>query len=267
MKYEKLVSIILPCYNSDKYIVDAVESVIDQIYQNWELLIVNDGSTDRTEDKILQFKDPRIRYFKQKNQGVSSARNLALSEMRGELFCFLDSDDKLSKDSLLNRVIKFEDPSISFVDGIVNTWDVTMKNLTSVFIPTYVGNPLKELLMLKSSCFYGITWMIRTNEKIYFDTEFTNCEDLNFFIEQSINGGNYCFVNTPIYERRSVSNSASSNLDLLGKGYLKLYIRIKKLEVLSRFELIQLKFKIKKIMFLSFLSVRELGNAITYLFR
>src|SRR5690606_29655357 len=102
-------SIILPCYNCQDYVGHAIDSVIGQSYENWELLIVDDGSTDRSPDIIRQYADSnfRIRVITQDNQGVSKARNLALENARGAYITFLDADDWLPPDSLKARVEKF----------------------------------------------------------------------------------------------------------------------------------------------------------------
>ncbi len=119
-----LVSIIMPAYNAEEYIEEAIRSVLSQTYQNWELFIINDGSTDTTEDKIASFTDERIKYYKKKNGGVSSARNLGLENMKGDFFCFLDADDYFTSNSLESRIAVFKsDKLISFVDGSVDVFD------------------------------------------------------------------------------------------------------------------------------------------------
>lgn len=94
-KNQPLVSIIMPAYNSEKYISEAIESVCNQSYKNWELMIVNDGSTDYTPKIIDDYskKDSRIKVFHRKNEGVSMARNFALDKICGEYVTFIDSDD------------------------------------------------------------------------------------------------------------------------------------------------------------------------------
>ena len=89
-----LVSIIMPSWNTGKFITETIQSVIDQTYTNWELLIVDDCSTDNTEELVASFKDDRIKYFRnKKNNGAALTRNRALREAKGEWIAFLDSDD------------------------------------------------------------------------------------------------------------------------------------------------------------------------------
>ena len=107
---QPLVSIIMPVYNCEKYISEAIESVLSQSYQNWELLIVDDGSTDHSPEIIDRYaqKDVRIQSFHNKNEGVSAARNFALSKISGELVTFIDSDDVYHPDRLQRMVQIFE---------------------------------------------------------------------------------------------------------------------------------------------------------------
>jgi glycosyltransferase involved in cell wall biosynthesis len=86
-------SIIIATYNRDKFIATAIQSVLDQTFTNWELIIIDDGSTDKSKEIIESFKDDRIKYYYQKNQERSIARNNGIKRATGEYICFLDSDD------------------------------------------------------------------------------------------------------------------------------------------------------------------------------
>lgn len=92
-----LISIIIPVYNAESYLAECVKSILNQLEQDWELILVNDGSRDSSEDICLSFaeKDSRIKYISQKNQGVSSARNAGLRMATGKWLTFVDSDDLL----------------------------------------------------------------------------------------------------------------------------------------------------------------------------
>lgn len=90
---EMLVSIMMPVYNAERYIAQAIESVFSQSYPHWELIIVDDGSTDRSGQIARQYNDARIRVFYQENAGEAAARNHALAQMMGEIVAFIDADD------------------------------------------------------------------------------------------------------------------------------------------------------------------------------
>lgn len=104
---KQLVSIIMPAYNSEKYIRQSIESVINQEYQEWELLVVDDCSTDNTcevVESIISYEQ-RIKLFRQPfNQGVSEARNRAIKEANGRFIAFLDSDDIWKEEKLSSQI-------------------------------------------------------------------------------------------------------------------------------------------------------------------
>jgi glycosyltransferase involved in cell wall biosynthesis len=89
-----MISIIIPTYNRAERLKDTIDSVFAQTQTNWELVVVDDGSTDDTEKVVRSFDDDRIHYIKQDNRGVSAARNVGIANARGELIAFLDSDDR-----------------------------------------------------------------------------------------------------------------------------------------------------------------------------
>jgi len=97
------VSVVIPTYNSEKFIQECVNSVLDQKYENFEIIIVNDGSTDRTEFILESFLDPRITIINQANLGLSAARNRGLALAKYKYVCFLDSDDTLHARKLLEQ--------------------------------------------------------------------------------------------------------------------------------------------------------------------
>jgi hypothetical protein len=91
-----LVSIIMPVYNGEAFIAQAIDSVLAQTYSNWELIVVNDGSTDGTADILTGYTDPRIRCIHQANQGLAGARNTGIYAAHGTYLAFLDADDEWS---------------------------------------------------------------------------------------------------------------------------------------------------------------------------
>ena len=101
-----LVSIIMPSWNTAKYIGKSIQCIINQSYQNWELLIVDDCSTDNTDEVVCPFlRDKRIKYLKnERNSGAALSRNRAMREAQGEWIAFLDSDDLWTPDKLKKQV-------------------------------------------------------------------------------------------------------------------------------------------------------------------
>lgn len=102
---DSLVSVIMPSWNTEKFIANSIQSVINQTYQNWELIIVDDCSTDNTDSIVASFSDERIKYLKnEKNCGAALTRNRALREAKGEWIAFLDSDDLWMPEKLEKQI-------------------------------------------------------------------------------------------------------------------------------------------------------------------
>lgn len=92
--HSPLVSVIIPAYNQDRFIGDAIQSVLDQTYQNFEIIVVNDASTDNTDEVVRRFKDERLKYIVQtENVRLSATRNTAMRASQGQILALLDADD------------------------------------------------------------------------------------------------------------------------------------------------------------------------------
>ena len=114
-RVEGLVSIIMPSYNTAQYIEETIQSVLNQTYTNWELIIVDDCSTDNTEEELETIKDNRIRYFKnEKNSGAAISRNKALQEAKGQWIAYLDSDDLWMPEKLEKQIKFMEENGYAF---------------------------------------------------------------------------------------------------------------------------------------------------------
>lgn len=105
-----LISIIVPVYNAEQYLPRCIDSILAQTFTDFELLLIDDGSTDSSGKICVEYagKDFRIRVFHKENGGVSSARNVGLDKARGEWVCFADSDDKMSETYVINLVVSVQ---------------------------------------------------------------------------------------------------------------------------------------------------------------
>jgi len=146
------VSVIIPTYNRAHLIGRAIQSVLNQTYQDFEIIIVDDGSTDNTEEVIKEYQeqDKRIRYIRhEKNKGGSAARNTGIKLTRGEYIAFQDSDDEWLPEKLEKQMKVFENPPPKV--GVVYTGFWRIENNKKIYIPfSWVkqkeGNIHKELL-------------------------------------------------------------------------------------------------------------------------
>jgi len=265
-----LVSIIMPAFNAAKYIHEAIDSVLIQTHQAWELIVINDGSTDETESIVESYNDTRIQLVRQPNKGVSAARNEGLRRMQGQYVCFFDSDDVLPPKSLESRLKVFErNPNAQFVDGIIYRTNADINSVYRIWKPTFRGCPHRELVRIKASCFGTVSWMIRRDAigQIRFREDITHAEDLLFFIELSPDRI-YDYAEMPTLYFRRTGVSAMANLDALGKGYTDVFRVIQQKKLFpSWIDRSIYKIKMIKIMFLSHLAVGHLSKATRFVMK
>ena len=128
---EKLVSIVMVNYNQERFIKEAIDSVIAQTYQNWELIIVDDGSTDQSVDIIKNYDDDRIKpIYLEENSHICIATNVGFSHVTGEYIARLDSDDVWEKEKLYKQVALLEEkPNARVCFTQVNLIDEMVKIL------------------------------------------------------------------------------------------------------------------------------------------
>ena len=185
------VSIMMPVFNGEKFIEFAITSILDQTYQDWELIVVNDGSTDQTTTILDRFQDGRIKIIHQKNQGEAVARNTALTEMNGEFLSFLDADD-LYFPGFLESMSGFlsSQPEIDacYCDGwYIDTQDQILTQLSGQRRGPFEGDIFEPLI--RASDVFGpptctlIRRKLVQEHQIQFDPRIVIGPDWDFFIQ------------------------------------------------------------------------------------
>ena len=165
-----LISIITPAYNAERTIKRTIDSVINQIYQNWELIIIEDNSIDKTENIILQYsKDKRIRLIKNvKNIGPARSRNIGLKIIKGQYVTFIDADDTWEID-FLSHIYNFSKKnSYQFCFASYKIFNIQKNRyITSYIVPEKISyhDLLKENYISCLTAFYRL----EKNEKIFFE--------------------------------------------------------------------------------------------------
>ena len=160
---DKLVSIVMPSYNTAEYIAESIKSVQNQTYTDWELLIVDDCSTDNTDDAVQAFlSDSRIRYIKNEtNSGAAISRNRALREAKGKWIAFLDSDDLWHPEKLQKQIDFMEENGYAF------TYTDYMIKQNGQWIPyVYDGPMVVNRTMMYNYCYFSTITVMYDREKI-----------------------------------------------------------------------------------------------------
>lgn len=229
---ESLVSIIMPTYNCGKFIAETMDSVINQSYKNWEMIIVDDCSTDNTKEVVEEYikKDSRIKYhILEKNSGAAVSRTKAMELAKGKYIAFLDSDDLWTKDKL-EKQIKFMEE---------NNYNFTCTDYEQI---DEKGNSLNKIIKTKTKTNYNgvlLTCPVGNSTVMY------NVEALGKFVVPNIRKRNddalwlqilkkeeYIYgMKEVLMKYRIRENSISSNKLQLVKYHWILYRDIEKLSV------------------------------------
>lgn len=217
------VSVVIPTYNRAHLLPKAIQSVLNQTYQDLEIVLVDDGSTDNTEEVIKDFKDERIRYIRHnQNKGASAARNTGIRESRGKYIAFQDSDDEWFLDKLKQQIEAFADTSPEV--GIVYSGFYRIEADKKIYLPNdhlpqKEGNIHNELLegnfvgtptvLVKKECF---------ENKKYFDENLPALEDWELWIELS-KYYHFKYINKPLLCSYSTPNSINLNENNMLKAH------------------------------------------------
>lgn len=217
-----LISIIIPVYNTEKYLPACLESVLSQSFSDFEILLVDDGSTDESGRicEVYAQKDDRIRVFHKENGGVSSARNLGLDNASGEWIYFVDSDDQILPGGLQTMIDCISDDVDIILGGYKRfneSGDVVYEIDDRVVCLMDKRESLSTLYARHGKYYdyltYGCIRLLRNRiiqkYKLRFDTEISNKEDTLFLVQYICrSNGKTRYTTTPVYRYNLRSGSA-----------------------------------------------------------
>lgn len=221
------VSVNIPCFNGERYIRQAIESVLNQMFEDFELIVIDDGSTDSSARIINSFSDSRVRYFYKGNEGLASTRNFALKESRGEFIALLDQDDIWLKDKLQKQLELFEKESetgIVFSDSyILDNEKRRAKTYFECCRPNR-GMVFEELLLGYSNFIPLPTAILRRQvfEKVgLFNTGYRLAEEWELFLRAAREFA-FDYVDEPLACYRIHDGNFSRNKDIYVKETLEI---------------------------------------------
>ncbi len=228
-QHEPLVSVITPAYNAERFIAETIESVLHQTYSNWEMIIVDDASTDRTAEIVQSYveRDPRIKYFRlEKNSGSGVARNKAMDLAKGRFIAFLDSDD-LWMPTKLEKQIKFmleNDIAFSFTKYVRMKEDGTVTNAVTDAPAQVTYDDLMK------HCVIGCLTVVLDRSKIGEERmlEIRTRQDYVFWLTLTKKGFIAHGLPEVLAKYRLVENSISSNKLKAARQNWNVYYKIEK---------------------------------------
>jgi glycosyltransferase involved in cell wall biosynthesis len=214
MNSDPRISVILPVYNGGEFICDAIESILAQTFQNFELIIIDDGSTDNSAEKLSTFTDPRIVLLSnEKNRGLVETLNRGIAAAKGEYIARMDADD-------ISRPERFE-AQISFLEknsgiGVCGTWMYMIHNET-VYKHRYLTNELISAALLFTNPIVHPSVMMRRSvfldrTKAY-DTAFPHGEDYALWVSLLGKTG-FAVLDTPLIEYRAHAEQVSRKFNV-----------------------------------------------------
>ena len=226
------ISVIIPCYNQAQYLDECLQSVLSQTFQDWECIIINDGSPDNTEEVALAWteKDNRFKYIKKENGGVSETRNLGLEIAQGKYIQFLDSDDKI-------HMQKFEKELFILNQG----FDICVSNYIRFGVSKKTKNKpdkwsnkienFRQDIIFRwhdSFCVPIQTVLIRLSiiADIKFENKFTANEDWLFWVDIAIKNPKVYYIDEVLSYYRIHNMSVTQNLALMKKYEIRARFKI-----------------------------------------
>ncbi len=213
-----LVSVIMPSYNAGKFIGEAIDSILQQTYENWELIIIEDCSSDNSLEIIQRYKDSRIKvFYNRKNRGISETTNKGIQESKGKYIALLDDDDIAEKERLSLQVEYLEQyPEIDILGGRTKVINEQSEIINFLGKPRNNPKYIKAVLLFSCMDFMNSTAMIRRdfieNNNLYYRNGCYGMQDFRFYIESSKVGNISTIENFLLKHRVHAGNETERNL-------------------------------------------------------
>ncbi len=258
MKNSKpFVSIIMNCYNGEKYLKKSIQSVINQTYKNWELIFWDNQSIDKSKQILESFSDKRIRYFKSKKfRSLYDARNFAIKKANGKYICFLDTDDWWFKKKLFFQVnlIK-KNPKIKFIFSNLYLY-FQRKKIKKLYFREQIPNGKITQFLLENYLIGILTVMIKKDlfNRRKFDKSYNIIGDFDFFINLSLKENFYCIQKPLAYYRVHDENYSKKTKETISE--IKRWIKINSLKYkMMNYSLTKIKYDYFKLKLKSYLKM------------
>jgi len=215
------ISIIIPIYNSEQYLSQCIESILTQTYINFELILIDDGSSDKSPEicDVYARKDNRIKIIHKSNGGVSSARNIGINNAIGNWITFIDSDDWVNTDYLYLLVKAIDNKNMLIIQGL-NRFLKNDDNSTIVDLGNHIfpSNSYYDLFSKMELCNYGYSVAKLYNREVInqnnirFDEDINHSEDMIFMLEYLLKIKTVKFISNSNYNYREYNQGLCSKI-------------------------------------------------------
>lgn len=227
-----MISIIIPTFNSKQYISQALQTILNQSYKDYEIIVVDDGSADNTYEEVVKYKN-HIKYYYKKNAGVASARNFGILKSKGDYICFLDADDLYKENKLENQIGFLKDNP--HIDIVYNDVEIVDENLN------YINTLRSEGVYSKKEDFLSMmlvrqiipgpaSIMLRRKcieEGIFYNEYYKNAEDYDFTLKLA-KMFTYGYIPESLYVYRRHTQNLTNNHETQSNNEVKI---VKKLGI------------------------------------
>lgn len=231
-----LVSVVIPAYNAEQWIADAIRSVQAQTLKDWELIVVNDGSTDDTSRVASSFVDGRIQILDRPNGGVSAARNTGIERSNGALITFLDADDAMEPTNLAEKYSVMQEAQVDWVFGDLLLCDPQLIPLGQTMNGTD-GDVVRTILLgiepaVPASCSNALLKRSCFDSGFRFDIGLSNAADQHFSLYMA-KFHPYFHVPKALNKYRVLPTSMSRNVDLYAADHIRLLTKAEEMGLLA----------------------------------
>ncbi len=215
------ISVILPCYNAEEYLRESIDSILNQSFSDFELIIINDGSTDSTFQIISEYKDDRIiLILNETNLGLIRTLNIGISKSRGELVARMDADD-ISRPERFQKQLEYllKHPKV----GVCGTWMHMIHNQTIYKQRYLLSDQIKSVLLFANPIVHPSVMFRKSifeNENEIYNSNYPHAEDYALWVSL-IEKTEFAIIDEPLFEYRAHTNQVSRNFNEIQRASVK----------------------------------------------
>lgn len=242
----KSISILLPVYNGEKFIVEAINSIFVSSHQNFEIVLIDDGSTDNTVPLLNKYKDDRIHLYKKSNSGLVETLNYGISKCKNEIIMRMDADDRLHPSKMELQLSAFLKKNVILMGTEAKIFTENNTLTSNIYLPEYHKDIIHSMINLKPGLIHGtIMFYKEAIEKVkMYSTRLTHAEDYDLFFRLAKIGELSNFKEQLYYIRKHDQNVSHLNakIQLTNTFIARQYYFLKEIYPISKKDYTRINF-------------------------